>query len=140
MNNCVKRGILGGNPTAAEWQSVAGSVILVERLGKRRRCKTHQHNCGNECKFGFLDNYLSPSRDKTRHVALVVASWSDIGARPPGLVSRRCTFARIGAHYFVRRKACMRKLNGRKASINSRSRDLRESGWRPTSQAPAISK
>ncbi len=27
----------------------------------------------------------------------------------------------------------MRKLNGRKANINSRSRDLRGSGWRPTS-------
>jgi hypothetical protein len=39
--------------------------------------------------------------------------------------------------YTCYRKACMRKLNGRKANINSRSRDLRESGWRSTSPPPA---
>ena len=32
----------------------------------------------------------------------------------------------------------MRKLNGRKANINSRTSDLRESGWRPTPPPPAI--
>jgi hypothetical protein len=30
------------------------------------------------------------------------------------------------------------QIERRKANINSRSRDLRESGWRPTSPPPAI--